>query len=189
MWLLLPLSIDQLLSHIRVALVDTISSLHYSPGRVISVSEVHKLLTKIHHVLVNAVSKNVGNTACILAPFLNSTSRQHHEVWALQFPFLHRLKDTVPPSETCLYGYINWSLAQAQQQSSRACLNIFFLWEMAKPGQRLGSISMGKTYLHQSLMVPLWQRSLTWESNTEAHQGSRKSSGGGVSANCRKKAS
>ena len=32
-------------------------------------------------------------------------------------PFLHGLKDVVPPSEACLYGHIIWSLAQAQQQS------------------------------------------------------------------------
>ena len=48
----------------------------------------------------------------------NSVSRQHHEVWASQFPFLHSLKDVIPTNEACLYGHINWSLAQAQQQSS-----------------------------------------------------------------------
>ena len=31
---------------------------------------------------------------------------------------LHSLKDMVPPSEACLYGHINWSLAQAWRQSS-----------------------------------------------------------------------
>ena len=63
------------------------------------------------------MSKLVGNTACILAYLFNSASRQHCEIWALHFPFLHSFKNTVPPSETCLYGHINWSLAQAQQQS------------------------------------------------------------------------
>ena len=43
----------------------------------------------------------------------NSVSRQHQEVWASQFPFLHSVKEVIPPSETCLYGHINWSLAQA----------------------------------------------------------------------------
>ena len=43
----------------------------------------------------------------------NSVSRQHCEVWASQFPFLHSLKQVIPPSEACLYGHINWSLAQA----------------------------------------------------------------------------
>ena len=48
----------------------------------------------------------------------NSVFRQHCEVWASQFPFLHSLRDVIPPSEACLYGCLNWSLAQAQQQSS-----------------------------------------------------------------------
>ena len=38
------------------------------------------------------------------------------EVWALQFPFLHTFKDSVTPSEACLYDCINCILAQAQQQ-------------------------------------------------------------------------
>ena len=46
----------------------------------------------------------------------NSTSRQHYEVWASQYPFT--ILRTVPPSETCLYGHINWSLSQAQYHSS-----------------------------------------------------------------------
>ena len=33
-----------------------------------------------------------------------STSRQQCEGLALQFPFLHHFKDTVPPSEACLCG-------------------------------------------------------------------------------------
>ena len=49
----------------------------------------------------------------ILAHLFNSVSRQHCEVWASQFPFLHSLKVVIPPSEACLYGHINWSLAQA----------------------------------------------------------------------------
>ena len=48
-----------------------------------------------------------------LAHLFNSVSRQHHEVWASQFPFLHSLKEVIPPSEACLYGHINWSPAQA----------------------------------------------------------------------------
>ena len=59
-----------------------------------------------------AVSKRVGHSAHILAHLFNSVSRQHWEVWASQFPFLHSLKEVIPPSEACLYGRINWSLAQ-----------------------------------------------------------------------------
>ena len=67
-------------------------------------SEVCELLLKVHDILDNVV--------------FNSVSRQHHNVLALQFPFLHSVKDVIPPSEACLYGCISWSLAQAQQQSS-----------------------------------------------------------------------
>ena len=56
--------------------------------------------------------------AFILAYLFNSVSRQHCEVWASQFPFLHSLRDVIPPSEACLYGHINWSLAQVHHQSS-----------------------------------------------------------------------
>ena len=54
----------------------------------------------------------------------NSMSRQHHDVWALQFyfhdvwalqfHFLNTIYDTLPSSES--YGHISWNLAQVQQQ-------------------------------------------------------------------------
>ena len=75
--------------------------------------EVHELLLQIHGILDKAVSKRVGNSVCILAHLFNSVSRQCHEVWASQFPFLHSLKEVIPPSEAWLYGHINWSVAQA----------------------------------------------------------------------------
>ena len=101
---------EQLISHIQVALVDTLSSLPEAEGDVIPVSEVSELLFWIHGILEKAVSKQVGNSACILAHLFNSVSRQHCEIWASQFPFLHSLKEVIPPSEACLYGCINWSL-------------------------------------------------------------------------------
>ena len=107
------LDIKQLISHLQVALVDTFCSLPEVEGDVIPVSEVCELLLWIHGILDKAASKRVGNSACILAHLFNSVSRQHHEVWASQFPFLHSLKEVIPPSEACLYGHINWSLAQA----------------------------------------------------------------------------
>ena len=107
------LDTEQLISHLQVALVDTLSSLPEAEGDVIPVSEVCELLLWIHDILDKAVSKQVDNSACILAHLFNSVSRQHREVWASQFPFLHSLKEVIPPSEACLYGHINWSLAQA----------------------------------------------------------------------------
>ena len=104
---------EQPISHLQVALVDTLSSLPEAERDVIPVSEVCELLLQIHGILDKAVSKQVGNSVCILAHLFNSVSRQCHEVWASQFPFLHSLKEVIPPSEACLYGFINWSLAQA----------------------------------------------------------------------------
>ena len=101
------LDTEQLISQIRVALADALSSLTDFEGRVISVSEVHALLIMIHDILDNAVSKWVGNSTCISAHIFNSASRKYHEVWASQFPFLHSLKDMVPPSKACLCGCIN----------------------------------------------------------------------------------
>ena len=51
------LDTEQLISHLRVALLDTLSSLPNSEGGVISVSEVYELLLKVHDILDSAVSK------------------------------------------------------------------------------------------------------------------------------------
>ena len=107
------LDTEQLISRLQVALVDTPSSLPEAEGDVIPVSEVCELLLWIQCILDKTVSKRVGNSAHILAHLFNSVSRQCREVWASQFPFLHSLKEVFPPSEACLYGRINWSLAQA----------------------------------------------------------------------------
>ena len=97
-----------------------------------------------------------------LAHVFKSISRQHHEVWASQFPFLYSLKDVIPPSEACMYGCINWSLVQAQQQSSMGLSQSFLSKMGGKPGHGLGSISQCKRDLCQGLMVHLWLRGLTW---------------------------
>ena len=105
------LDTEQLMSCTRRDLVDSIVSIQDSDGCVTPVQEVLELLTKIHKILDSAVSKWVGNIAHILAFLFNSASRQCLEVCALQYPFLHYFKDSVPPSEACFYGFINWSLA------------------------------------------------------------------------------
>ena len=76
------LDMEQLISHLQVALVDTLSSLPDAEGNVIPVSELHELLLRIHDILDKAVSKQVGNSACMLAYLFNSVSRQHHDVLA-----------------------------------------------------------------------------------------------------------
>ena len=65
----------QVISYLWVALVDTISSLQNSEGGIIPVSKVCELLLKVHDILDNAVSKQVGNSAQMLAHVLNSVSR------------------------------------------------------------------------------------------------------------------
>ena len=69
------LDMEQLISCIRVALVDTISPLPDSDEGVIPVSEVHELLIKVHDILDNAVSKQVWNSAHILTHVFNSAFR------------------------------------------------------------------------------------------------------------------
>ena len=51
------LDTEQLISHLQISLVDTLSSLPEAEGDVIPVSEVHELLLQIHGILVKAVSK------------------------------------------------------------------------------------------------------------------------------------
>ena len=51
------LDTKQLISHLQVALVDTVSSLPKAEGDVIPVSEVCELLLRIHDILDKAVSK------------------------------------------------------------------------------------------------------------------------------------
>ena len=57
MQLFMPLWREQLISHPRIALVDTIASIHGSERKVIPAIELHKLCTKIHDIVDNAVSK------------------------------------------------------------------------------------------------------------------------------------
>ena len=66
-----------------------------------------------------------GNSTHIVVYVFNSVSRQCHEVWASQFPFLHSLRNVIPPSEACLYGRIYWSQARAQQQPSMGLSQFF----------------------------------------------------------------
>ena len=66
------LDTEQLISHLQVALVDTLSSLPKAEGDVIPVSEVCELLPQIHGILDKDVCKQVGNSAHILAHLFNS---------------------------------------------------------------------------------------------------------------------
>ena len=61
------LDMELLISHSRMALLDTITSLHDSDGGMIPVQEVLELLSKSHDILDNALSKQVGKTTHISA--------------------------------------------------------------------------------------------------------------------------
>ena len=137
------------------------ASLQGSNAEVIAASEGHKLCTKIHDTVDSDVSKWVGNTAHILAYLFYFASKQHHEVWASKFPFLQSIKDTVPPSEACLYGYISWSLTQACQQSSLGLSQSSTSVKVSGPNQRIGLGLMYRSDLCQSLVViPLCKEAL-----------------------------
>ena len=46
-----------------------------------------------------------GKFSMYFTHLFNSVSRQHHEVWTSQFPFLHSLKEVIPPVPmTILFG-------------------------------------------------------------------------------------
>ena len=176
------LDTEQLISCLQVALVDTFSSLPEAEGDVIPMSEVHELLLQFHGILDKAVSKQVGNSAHILAHLFNSVSRQCCEVWASQFPFLHSLKEVIPPSEVHLYGCINWSLAQAHsvglsqsfpcKRDGKARPWTGFQFTVQK---RPMSGSMSGT---SGASLPKWPH---LESGNEAHLHGKKSAGGTVS--------
>ena len=78
---------------------------------------MHELFTKIHDIVDNAVSKPVCNTAYILVYLFNSASTWHCSV-GFTVPLSSQFRDTVLPCEAHHYGYINWSIGHAQQQSS-----------------------------------------------------------------------
>ena len=115
----------------------------------------------IHGILDKAVSKRVGNS-CVFWHMFDSVSRQHWEVLASQFPFLHSLKEVIPPSEACLYGHINWSQAQGH---SVVCLSPLLLKVVARPDHGLGFNSQYRRDLCQGLcqglVGPLCLNSLT----------------------------
>ena len=92
------LQTEQHISHIRTAIIYTITSLQGSEGEVISVPGVHELLNKIHYSLDRVVSKQIDNASDISVYHFNSASRQYHEAWTLQSPFLYSFMDTLPPS-------------------------------------------------------------------------------------------
>ena len=95
----------------------------------------------------------------------------------------------IPPSEASLYGHINWSLAQVQQQSSMGLSLSFHLRGVAKPGHGLGSISLcKKRTLAGSSGASLAKRPhLVGQSGNKAHASGKKSTVSTSSTDTRRK--
>ena len=136
---------------------------------------------RVHNILDKAVSKCIRNSTCILAHVFNSVSRQHHEVWASQFPFLLSLRDVIPPSEACLYGHINLSLVQPQQQSSMTLSQSFPSKRSGKPRLQTGFHFMVQKRPVPGSSGPSLAKKHLLESGNGAHPSSKKSAGGSVS--------
>ena len=121
-----------------------------------------------------------GKFSMYFAHLFNSVSRQCHEVWTSQFPFLHSLKEVIPPvSMTVLIGLwhrlILW-----------VCLSPFLLKGVARSDHRLGSNSQYRRDLCWGLCQGLVKRaSLPKQpplgSGNEAHLHGKTSVGGTVS--------
>ena len=82
---------EQVIYHTRTALVDTIASPQVLMEGLFQIQKCIKLLTKICDIQDNAVPKWVGNMLHIFTYLLNFAFRQHSEVRALHFSFLHNL--------------------------------------------------------------------------------------------------
>ena len=125
------------------------------------------------------MSKWVGNTACVLGHVFNSASRQHCEVWALEFPFLHSLKDIVPSRG----GLPLWPYKLVYDSGSAMVfhgllLSLFPLW--GKGTSKTGFLfNVQKRPVPESSGASLAKRP-HFDSSNEAQQGSRKSTGGCV---------
>ena len=120
-------------------------------------------------------------STCILTHVFNSVSRQNRVVWASQFPFLHSLRDVIPPSEACLYGHINWSLVQAQQQSSMGLSQSFPLKRSGKTRPQTGFHFMVQKRPVPGTSGTSLAKRPHLESGNEAHPSGKKSTGGIVS--------
>ena len=92
--------------------------------------------------------------AHILAFLFNYASRQYHEVWALQFLFLHTIRDTVSPSEAFMVALI-WTYQRYSSNLYLACHSPQPIW---KPKPSL-HYNVQKYPVPHSSSVPLARKS------------------------------
>ena len=129
---------------------------------IIPVSEVCELLLKVHNILDIAVFKQVGNSTHILVHVFNPVTRQHCEVWASQFPFLHSLgmwfllvRLAFMAIFTGLWHRLSNSLSMGLSQTFPLSRS-----GKARPWTRFHSTVQKN--LCKGLVVHLWLRDLTW---------------------------
>ena len=100
-------------------------------------SEEYDLLLKVHVILDMAVSKRVGNSAFILAHVFNTVSRQHCEVWASEFPFLHSLREVILLVRPVCMAILTGLWCRFSNSLPQVCLSPFPLRGVARPGHGL----------------------------------------------------
>ena len=155
--LLMLIDTEQLIFCTKTVLVDAIASLQDCDGGVIPVLEVLALLRFM--IFWTMLCLKVLGMQLLFSISFNSASRQYHEVWVSQYPFLHNLKDSVPSSGAYLYGCINWSLTQAQQQSSLGLSQSSTSMTGGRTRPRASFPFNVQKWLYQSVVGVLWQRS------------------------------
>ena len=88
-----------------------------------SISQFHMYITYLARFMIfwKSLFLNEFVVQFEFEPFIfNYASRQSHEIWALQFPFLHFIKSTVPPNDACLY---QWECGTRSAKTFLACLS------------------------------------------------------------------
>ena len=108
------------------------------------------------------MSKWVGNAAHISGYLFNSASRQHHGVLDPQFPFLTMLITLYILVRLAFMITSTGLWYRLTNNLHLDCSSIQPLRGVPRPSQRLSSGLMYRHDLCWSLMVPPWQRSLTW---------------------------
>ena len=147
------LDTEQLISHLRVALLVTLSTLSNSEGGIIPVSEVCELLLKVHDILDMAVSKQVGNSThilhmcLILFPGSIMRSGLHSSIFFIASGMWFLLVRPV-----CMVVFTGL-LHRLSSSLLWVCLSLFFLRGVARPGHGLDSISQCRRDLCQGLVV------------------------------------
>ena len=102
--------------------------------------------------------------------------------YGLQYHFLQSFKDYVTPAEADLYGHINWSLTQAQKQSSLGLSQSSTSMRGGRTRPRVGfQFSVQKRHVGGSSGASITKKPGS-DIRTEGHQNGWKSCGGGASA-------